>query len=337
MKLLFLFPLTASLAMAQVPELATAKPTRGPITRFISLPGVVRANQQATLFAKVPGFLKSITVDKGGVVKAGDVLAELEAPELGADLGKAEAELKEAEIEVKRLHQAREKSATSVTEQQISIAEGKAEAAQATLTRAKTMLAYCKISAPFDGMITARYVDVGAFIPAATNNSPVQSAMLVTLADFTTVRVQVMIPENESTLVAVGQPIKLAHDAIKDKSFEAKVSRMSYALDESTRTMLMEADLPNADLRLRPGMMASVKVGVEQHPSALLVPVAALVMEKLNAFVFTVADGKARKTPVKLGFNDGTNVEITDGLPAESSVLLVGKLVLTDGQAVQVK
>ena len=315
--------------VAETPPLAVAHPTRGPITRFITLPGTVRAQQQAALYAKVPGYLESIKVDKGSVVKAGDVLAVLISPELAADLAKAVAEEKQASVELKRLQLAREKAPTAVTDQQITIAQGQEEAAKATVERATTLQSYLQIAAPFDGIITARQVDVGAFVPAATSSSAAQNALIVTVADFSSVRLQIMVPEAESALIAKDQPVKLTLEALKAKTFEGKISRLSYALDETTRTMLVEADLPNPDLLLRPGMYATVKVGVEQHADALKVPVEALIMEKTNAFVFTYADGKAKKTPVKLGFNDGTHVELAEGPSVDSSILLVGKQVLT--------
>ncbi len=336
MKSLLFLSLLIPLAHADTPPLALAQPTRGSITRSITLPGTIRAQQQATLYAKVPGYLKSISVDKGSRVKAGDILAELETPELAADLAKAVAEEKAATVDLKRLQTAKQESPASVTAQQITIAQGHAEAAQATVDRAQTFLAYQKIIAPFGGIITSRQVDVGAFVPAATSSSAAQSAAVVTLADFSTVRLQVMVPENETALVAKDQPVKFTTEALKTKSFEGKVTRLSYALDEATRTMLVEADIPNPDLTLRPGMYATVKVGLEQHQDALLIPVEGLVMEKTNAFVFTYADGKAKKLPVKLGFNDGIKVEISEGLTAQASVLLVGKQLLTDGQSVTV-
>ena len=100
--------------------------------------------------------------------------------------------------------------------------------------------------------------------------------------------------------------------------------------------MLIEADLPNANLALRPGMYATVKVGVEKHPDALLIPVEALLMEKANAFVFVADGGKAKKTTIKIGFNDGANVEVISGLTGKEAVMLVGKLMLVDGAAVNV-
>jgi membrane fusion protein (multidrug efflux system) len=98
----------------------------------------------------------------------------------------------------------------------------------------------------------------------------------------------------------------------------------------------VETDLANASLELRPGQYATVKIDVEKHPEALLVPAEALVMEKAAAFLFKLTDGKAKKTPVTLGFNDGTNVEIGKGISEGEPVILVGKLTLTEGQPVQV-
>ena len=180
-----------------------------------------------------------------------------------------------------------------------------------------------------------RYVDPGAFIPAATGGNA-SSAAVLTLMDFNIVRAQVAVPEIEAALVREGQPVKLSVDGLPGKIFEGKVTRQSYALDEASKTMLIEADLPNPDLALRPGMYAIVKVGVEIHTNALLIPVESLVTEKANAFTFVADGGKAKKTALKIGFNDGARVEVSSGLTGNESVILVGKMTLADKQAVNV-
>ena len=178
-------------------------------------------------------------------------------------------------------------------------------------------------------------MDPGAFIPAATSGTAAQNAAIVTLMDFDTVRVQVAMTELEAPFVVKGQPVKVSVEGLPGRPpFEGNVTRLSYALDDATKTMLIEAELPNPKLELRPGMYATVKVGVENHTNALTVPVAAIVMEKANAFVFLLADGKAKKTPVKIGFNDGSKVEIVSDMAADAKVILAGKLALTDGQVV---
>ncbi len=153
--------------------------------------------------------------------------------------------------------------------------------------------------------------------------------------DYTTIRAQVAVPELDAALVKKGQPVKVTLEALGGKTFEATVTRFTHAIDETTRTMLVEAELPNPELALRPGMYATIKVGVDRHDGVLVVPVEALTMEKTNAFVFKSADGKAKKTAVTLGFNDGARVEILTGLTEGEPVILVGKATFTDGQSIQ--
>jgi len=338
MKRFLWFCITLTLAAPTLPaaDVKTAHPQRGEIIRYVTLPGSVRANQQATLYAKVPGYLKSLAVDKGDAVKAGQALAEIEVPELITDIAKSKAEVEVAEIDFKRVSEAQKKAPDLVMPQTVDDALGKLKVARASLEHDQTLLGFSKIIAPFDGIVTARYVDPGAFIPAATSGSTAQTAAVVTVMDFNTVRVQVAVPEAEASLVRAGQPVKFTVEGLPGKTFEGKVSRFAYALDDATKTMLVEADLPNPNRELRPGMYAMIKVGVEKHTDALVVPVEALVMEKANAFAFVAADSKAKKTPIKIGFNDGAKVEVLDGLAADAAAILVGKMTLTDGQPVNV-
>jgi membrane fusion protein, multidrug efflux system len=313
----------------------TAKPERGPITRYITLPGDVRPYQQATLYAKVPGYLKTITVDKGDRVKEGALLAEIEVPELIAERAKDRAEVEVADINYKRLNDSQRKAPDLVMPQTVDDARGRLDVAKANLEHTETLLNYARITAPFPGIITRRLVDPGAFIPAATSGSSAQNAAIVTLSDFNRIRLQVAVPENEASLVAINQPVRFTVEGLPSRSFEGTVTRFSYALEESSKTMLAEIELANPNLELRPGMYASVKLGIERKPDALLVPVEALVQEKAGASVFTIADNKAKKTPVKAGFNDGQHVEILSGLKQYQEVILVGKQPLSDGQAVK--
>src|SRR5881296_2603394 len=311
------------------------QPKRGPITRNVTLPGEVKAYQQATLYAKVAGYLKTITVDKGDRVKEGDPIADIEVPEMLADLAKYKAEVEVADLDYKRLSESQKKLPDLVVPQTVDNAKGKLDVAKASLERTETLLGFAKITAPFSGVITKRMVDPGAFIPAATAGSAAQNAAIVTLTDFNRVRVQVAVPELETSLVATDQPVKLTVDGLPGRGFDGKVTRFSYTLDEASKTMLAEIELPNPKLELRPGMYAIVKIGIERKEDALLVPVDALVAERAGAFVFTVMDNKAKKTRVQAGFNDGTNVEIVSGVKAEQVVILVGKRVLIDGQVIK--
>lgn len=398
---------TLAASAADIPTVRVVTPTRGEIHRFVSLPGVVRPWQQATLLARVPGYLKTIAVDRGDEVAAGAVLAEIDAPELLADVARAKAEVLQATaglakatadvesakataaryraevprakaeldiagLEFERTKRAQEKAPDLVVQQSVDTARARLEMAHATqaatqatvdaataaaqaaaagrevaaamlevattgMARAEAMAGFTKIVAPFAGTITDRRVDTGAFIsPATGGNASAQNALL-TLMDFRTVRLQVTVPESEAALVTKGQPVKATFDGLPGRPpFEGTVSRLAGVLEEASKTMLVEADLPNPNRELRPGMYATIRVGVERHTDALLVPVEAVVMEKTAAFVFTVAGGKAVRSAVKIGFNDGKNIEVVSGLAAGQGVILVGKLALTNGQAVSV-
>lgn len=281
------------------------------------------------------GYLKRITVDKGDAVKEGDLLAEIEVPELLADATRFKAEAEIATLDYQRAAEAQQKAPDLVPRQSVDEAKAKAEVAKANLARAETLLGFTKVSAPFTGTITRRLVDPGAFVPAATSGSAAQNAALVTLADFTIVRVQVFVPEPEVPFIQNKLPVKVTVEELPGQAFEGRVSRCAQALDEATRTMLTEIDLENPKNLLRPGMYAAVKIGVEKHADARLLPAEAVVFEKAGTSVYLLAEGKAKKVPVKTGFNDGTSVEILEGIGPTDSVIAVGKMALSNGQAVK--
>jgi RND family efflux transporter MFP subunit len=328
-------PAEAAKPAAPPVSVQVVQPRCGSVTRNVTLPGEIKAYQQATLYAKVAGYLKTITVDKGDRVKAGELIADIEVPEMLADLARYKAEVEVAELDYHRLSESRKKLPDLVVPQTVDNAKARWDVAKAGLERTETLLGFAKITAPFSGVITRRMVDPGAFIPAATSGSTAQNAALVTLTDFNRVRVQVAVPELEASLIATNQPVKLSVEGLPARSFDGQITRFSYALDEATRTMLAEIELANPTLELRPGMYASVRIGIERKENTLLVPVAALVVERAGAFVFTIQDQKARKTGVQTGFNDGTNVEIVRGVGPDQPVIIVGQRVLSDGQAVK--
>lgn len=304
-------------------------PSLGPITRSVMLPAQVIAFQEATLYAKVSGYLKSIAVDKGDKVAAGAVLARIEIPELVASRAKQQAELKAAQADYSRLQESLQKAPDLVVPEMVDQARGRFEIARASLDQSETLLGYATITAPFGGIITRRAVDPGALIQA--------SSAILGLMDFSKVRLQIAVPEVEASRVAVGQPVLVTTENLPGMHFDGKVTRFTYALDAASRTMLTEVMLENPQLALRPGMLVNARMGIENKQGALLMPAESLVMEKASAFAYTVEGNKAAKHPIKIGFNDGKNVELLDGLSAGDAVILAaGKLKLSNGQAVQV-
>ncbi len=312
----------------------TVPPRHGEIARTITLPSFrILAYQEATLYAKVSGYLKTLTVDKGDAVQEGQLLAEIEVPELLADETQYKVETAVSRTNYERMAEARQRAPDLVVPQTVDDLRGQWEVAQAKLQRTQTLLQYARIAAPFTGMITARFVDPGAFIPAATAGSTPQSAALVTLMDYRRVRVQVFVPEAEVPFIKNGVPAQVTLEELPSRPFRGTVTRFAHALDEATKTMLAEIEMPNPTGDLRPGAYASVRLEVERKPDALLVPVQALMVEKAGASVFTLAEGKAKKTPVQTGFNDGVNVEIAN-VKLDQPVILLGKQTLADGQPV---
>lgn len=339
-------PFVACLALSgcdrtegQSPPAAAAPPTQvytthletGPITRPIVLPAQVIPLQQATLYAKVSGYLKTLNVDKGDKVAAGAVLARIEIPELVAARARQEAELKAASSDYERLQKALAQTPDLVVPDTVDQARGRFEVARASLAESETLLGYATITAPFSGVITQRYVDPGALIQAGNTSSAI-----VSLMDFTTVRLQVAVPEIEAARVAVGQPVRVTTDNLPGRQFDGQVTRFTYALDPANRTMLVEAILKNPELALRPGMLVTVRLGIEHKEQAALMPTEALVTERSNNFAYTVEGNKAVKHAIRVGFNDGKSVEVLDGLKQADSIILAGKLKLSDGQPVQV-
>ena len=309
---------------------------KGEATRSITLPATVQPYQQASLYAKVGGYVKTVNVDKGDAVKSGEVLADIEVPELLADRARFKAEVEIAQLDYQRASAAQKKSPDLVLPQAVDTAKSVNDVARANLERTETLLGFAKISAPFDGIITKRLVDPGAFIPAATSGSPAANAALFTLMDFNRVRVQVPVPEPDAPSIKTGLPIKMTVEELGGAAFEGTVTRFAYALEDTTKTMLAEIEMPNPKHELRPGMYASVRIIVERRPDALLIPAAALVAEKTRSSVFTLEGTKAKRLTVKTGFNDGGWVEILEGLSLGQPVILVAKQTLADGQEVRV-
>lgn len=315
----------------------TTKAQRGEIVRWITLPATIRAYQQATLYAKVAGYLKSIAVDRGDTVKEGDPIAEVEAPEMLADQAKYQAEVAVAKLDYDRQLEARTKAPDLVVAATVDTAKGRYEMAAAQLKRNDTLLSYTRITAPFSGTISARYVDPGALIPAATAGSPPQSAALVTLMDLRKVRVEVAVPASEAPWVKRNGDAELHVQELPGRSFKGTITRFAEALDDSTQTMPVEIELDNSEHWLRAGMFGNVRMAIERKSDALLIPSEALVREKARTSVFVWADGKAKKSAVKVGFENEPSVEILEGVKPEDVLILAGKLTLVDGQPVSLQ
>lgn len=330
--------------VAEAPiEVKAVHPHRGEVYRFINLPGEVRPLYEVTLFAKVDGYLENLTVDKGDSVKAGHLIADINVPELRANLVKYKAELELAQAEFKQMNETAVKNAsyTPVADSdggktRLAIASGKLAVAKANVEYTESMLKYARVTAPFDGIITKRYVDPGAYIPVPNAAATPEAAAIVNLTDFKTLRLQVAVPETEATHIEIGQPIRWTADEFPGQHFDGTVTRAYWALDKATKTMLTETQMANPGMKLKPGMLVNARIGIEKKDDALLLPVEAVVKEKTNSFVFIFNDGKIKKALIQAGFNDGTNVEIVAGIKPADLAVVPNQQTLRDGQLVKV-
>jgi len=230
----------------------------------IALPAEVVAYQSALVTAKVAGFLRKITVDKGDKVKAGELIAELEVPELLADQIRDRAQVDVTRRVYERMQKAAQTAPDLVTPDSLDTARGQFEVAKAALDRDDALLAYARVTAPFPGTVTARYVDPGAFIPVPSQSAQ-QTAAIVSLMDFSHVRIQMWVPEIDAHRVRPGCQAAFTALALPGRHFTGKITRVSYALQNSSRTMLAEIDMQNPDEVLQPGMYLSVKLALVQQ------------------------------------------------------------------------
>jgi RND family efflux transporter MFP subunit len=309
------------------------KPERRDLIYSVRLPSTLSPIAQVTIYAKVSGYLKSIYVDKGDTVRAGQLLAVIDNPELGQKFQQAKSDYAIKKLTYDRLANVRKENPDVIAQQDIDVSEGAYLRAKHALEELQSTLAYTNVRAPFGGVITARFADAGALVQAATS-SATQALPLLTLMNMSTIRVYANVSQNDAALVKPGIPSFVSIAQLPGRRFEGTVTRTTGALDPTTRTMLVEMHLPNKDGLLQPGMFAEAVLQLKRHPNALALPPAALVLDSPGTSVFVVQDDKAKKVPIRTGIDDGVWVEVIEGLTGNENVVVVGKSRLTDGMAV---
>jgi membrane fusion protein, multidrug efflux system len=333
---------------AAASTVSVVHPERGDVVRTITLSGDVVALNQSALYAKVTGYLKSIAVDKGDWVRKGQVLAEIEVPELEQKLRRARASLGVRRVTYDRLRGVWQTDRRLVAREDVDVAQGAFEQAAADVEELEALLAYTHIVAPFDGVVTARFVDPGALIQASGHASLGDGAdgggeakgtpgPVLTVADIGTLRVYIYVPEQETSAIKQGLPATLRLREFPGRQFTGTVTRFATSLDLSTRTMLTEVDLDNARHELYPGMYAGVTLELIRHRGVVKVPAAAIAHSGDDAFVFAVKDGTVVKIPVTPGLDSGGTVEVQSGLAGDEVVVSPFLPALTAGQKVRIR
>jgi RND family efflux transporter MFP subunit len=328
-----------------IPTVAVTLPDARALSATIDLPGRLEAYYRAPIFARVSGYLKEWTADIGAKVKSGQVIAEIEAPDLDqqllqarADLASQEASAKLSEATLNRrktLVASNFVSAQEIDERTADLSNKKAavNASQANVERLEALAGYKKITAPFDGVVTARDTDVGALINAGGGSGP----PMFVVSDITRLRVYVNVPQNYVPMVKVGAKAVISVPEYPNRTFPATVEASSQAVDVNSGTTRMQLALDNAAGELLPGGYASVRLSLQRDGVPLHIPASALMFNQKGLRVATVgSDDKVAFKTVTIARDLGREIEIGSGLSAADRIIVAPPDGIADGDQVRV-
>ena len=344
-----------TLALLSVPSLAQTRlveVTAKSAARTVELPGEFQPFLSVALHARVTGYVDRVLVDRGSVVKQGELLVELSAPEMKAQIAEAESKVQAAEAE--RLQAEAQLAAAQATYDRLKKAaetpgaiagneviqqEKQADAAralvraraqavksaQASVQTLQDLQAYLKITAPFDGVVTERLVHPGALV------GPGADPVLLTIQQLSHLRLVVAVPEEDVGGIAKGASVVFRVPAYPDRTYSGAVARVARVLDPKTRTMPVELDVANRDGTLSPGMYPTVKWPVRTGRRALMVPKTAVVTTTERTFVVRDKQGRAEWVDVRKGDAEGDLVEVRGPLAPGDKVLRRGTDEVREG------
>jgi len=359
----------------QVVTVGVTNVVKKTLSRQITLSSELVPFQEIDVYAKESGYVQKLDVDYGTHVKAGQVLATLEIPELQAQLQEDQAEIKNAmnqvsragnelkryeaqynalHLEYTRLNGVFETQPGIVAQQEVDDAQGKdlaaasqvdagkaaleasqsqLAAARAKLVHDQTLYDYSRITAPFSGVVTERYANLGALVQAGTSSST-QAMPIVRLSQDDLFRLVIPVPESYVRYIHIGDQVDV-HVPSLNRTFPGKVARFSVDVREDTRTMHTEVDVPNPEKVLMPGLYAEAEVGLDQKENVPTVPVQALNHEGNKATVFVVnRGGELDDRSVQVGMQTTSDAEIISGLNEGEQVVVSDRSGLKPGQKV---
>jgi RND family efflux transporter MFP subunit len=319
-------------------------PERGAPQQEIVLPGTMQAFTDAAIYARVPGYLRKWYVDLGSRVRAGQVLADIDTPEVDQQLEQARADLATTEANARLAQSTAERyrdliRTDSVSKQDLDNANGSLEAkatavtsAKANVRRLEQLKAFGKITAPFDGVVTARNTDVGALIDSGSN-----AKELFHVAAVHRLRVFVNVPEVYSRAARPGMQADLTLTEFPGHPFTGTLARTAQSIDVASRTLLTEIDVENPKGELLPGSYAEVHLKLPSEASTFKLPINAIIFRTEGVRIALVgADGKVILQPVTLGRDYGNSLEVVSGLNGGERIIINAPDSIEAGQAVRV-
>jgi len=306
------------------------KPTKQAMDASLTLPGNMEAVEMASLFSHIAGYLKKIYVDEGDEVKQGQLLADIDAPDIIDEYNKVKSAL-----DFKTVTRTRYKELLDdkvISEQEFDAVDSAYSEEKSRFEAAAANMGYTHIRAPFAGSIARRFKYPGDLISSAAKGD--QSPIFL-LVNESRLRVVINVPQSDLASVNIGSPVDIRVDTFPDMKFTGTVSRLDNLLEASTKTQRVLIDIENKDKKLHAGMFGSVILHFQHREDALTIPGMAVEAEGDKHFVFLVRDGKAKRTPVTVGATQGDRVEVVDGLKSDDIVILKGTTELNDGLEVQ--
>ena len=310
----------------------------------VTIPANIQAYIETPIYARTNGYIKRWLVDIGARVNAGQLLAEIETPELDQQLRQAQAAQAQAQanLDLARTTAARYEdllTTHAVSKQETDQANGTLHALEANLRAAianvdqlKEMQSFEKVTAPFAGTITARYIDTGALIASGTNTT------LFRLAETSTLRVYVNVPEAESKEIAPGVVVELETPEVHGNKFSGQVVRTAGAIDPISRTLLTEIRVPNPNLALVPGEFGEVTFHLRNAKPTLIIPASTVLFRAQGTQVALVqSNGAVHIQNIQIGRDFGNNVEVLSGLTPADSVIENPSDSITDNSLVAVQ
>jgi multidrug efflux pump subunit AcrA (membrane-fusion protein) len=354
-------------AATALPIIAVAKAQRPTAPNTVMLPGTMEALHEGAVYARVPGYVRRWYADLGAPVRAGQILADIDVPELQQNVLQGRAQLAQmqsalvlARSNLERYRMLAADSAVTAQEYQMmqqayDAALANVRAAEAYLRGLMSTLQYAQVRAPFNGIVTARNVENGALITAAGASSApltaggsqftpagsVTAASLFRVAQTDTMRVYISVPQPYVASIRAGLPADLVIANLNNQSFRGTIVRTAGAVDPNTRTLLAEVDVPNPGRVLLPGMYAQIRITVQRVDAPLVIPSTALVSRASGPQVIELVPGANGRATVHLrsvqvARDYGATLEIVSGLTDGALVATIGTQIFTDGQTVRI-
>ncbi len=326
------------------PEVLVAKPIMGAPDDTLLLPGALQAYVDSPIWARTSGYLTHWYADIGQRVQKGQLLATIESPEIDeqlrqarADLATAEANAGNAVVQAKRYQDLLAQNAVSAQDRDTFVTaqvttNTQVQSARANVQHFEALVNFERVYAPFTGIITARYIDVGQLINAGAG----AGAQLFEEAQDQTLRVYVSVPQVDSLGAKPGVKAQIALAEYPGRTFPGTIVRTARAIDPTTRTLLVEIDVENRKGELRPGGYGEVILHLGDAVKSLVVPVPAMVFRAQGLQLATVVDGKAKLVPITVGQDDGKVVQVVTGLAPDAEVIQNPPDSIVDGEAVHI-